>query len=255
MPAVAYEALTTSVTHNNILELLTDFTANIHPTTIQGRRAIADAMISIQSGMTFLKQWRDSHMPPRTMAVDRDDDITPDFIAGFKAISDGITKLRSVVVGKYHDDDRDIVLADQLRNLRLDLQPLVNFQIIHTYPKMGLQTFIDAFGNTDLRVLVNLGSGRHLMNQLWRTHQTGNPIHSFCGVAFVSATLTDLPPHVQKYSWFKKMIGFEPIKGDEAVELLPLPQKRHQHQHGRMNEAMVSRMVSSNRREQSAIHD
>ena len=246
LPQVAFDALTMGVSHNDIHEVVEEFrTVYKHATTPAGREAVTTAIAHMQDGLKFFSTWIAHNPPPRLLLINREDD-EPEMRRLVESLNEAIDRLdigmimmRGVAVGRHHTHDRDILIADRIRLVHDSLRVIGNMGN-YTFPKIGIETFIDHYGEADVRVFINFAAGRDLINQLWRTRQSGMPLHGFGGAAFISATLADLPPNIKSYRWFKRAIGFG--DNDQAMDMDPIPQNIRRFPYGRIQEvAVVSR--------------
>lgn len=237
LPQVAMDTLTMGVSHNDVLDLLNEFSSTVSPATPEGQRTTETAMRQVRDALNVPYSVLRSHS--RALIIDREDPLAANLAAAFDKVDVGIGMLRGVAVGRYHRSDRNVLVADRIANLQDSLRVVANLGAI-SFPKMGIETYHDADGKQDVRVFVNFAAGRDLINQLWRTRQSGTAMHGFSGVAFISATLTDLPPRVTSYTWFKRAIGFG--ENDQSIEMPPIPSNVRRFPYGAVQEvAVVSR--------------
>ena len=245
LPQVAFDALTMGISHNDTRDLLQEF-GEVYKSAanMQGRQAVETARFHMEQGLAFFSEWLSQNPPPRLLIINREDSDGPDnplskLNDAIDRLDVGMIMMRGIAIGQHHHNDRDILIADRIRMVHDSLRVIGNMGS-YTFPKIGIETFIDHYGHADVRVFINFAAGRHLINQLWRTRQSGVPLHGFSGAAFISATLTDLPPNIKSYRWFKRAIGFG--ENDQAMDMEPIPQNIRRHPYGRIQEvAVVSR--------------
>ena len=234
LPQVAFDTLTMGISHNHLESLLNEFTS-VQPATPEGQRVFRVAERHVRDGMNFAQGFLRSNVS-RPLIMDRDDPLATNFAASFDKIELGMGMLREIVTGRYHRDDRNVLIADRITNALDAVRVVANLGAI-TFPKIGVEAFRDPDGKADLRVFVNFAAGRDLINQLWRTRQSGTPLHGFSGVAFISATLTDLPPRTTSYQWLKRAIGFG--DSDQSIEMPPIPTNVRRFPYGMVREVAV----------------
>ena len=227
MPQVAYDAQSPTTSLRAISGLLSDIQRIYRDAGERTRNAIAAGIKQTEEGLDFFIEWNAGHptLSP-AVVVDKDDYIAAEIIENLVAIDNGLRQLQTVSYGQYHQDDRDILLSDQIERLQETIQAISQFKFYYV-PKMSLRPITNLMGDRDLEIMVNLGMGRNLISQYWRPGGNYAALHSMYGVVAISATLTDLPPHTHLYSWFKKHIGYDPhIDAGRLVEKPPIPGSR-----------------------------
>lgn len=235
LPQVAADSLTMGISHNDLLGLIAEFENTVTPTTPEGQRVAANGIRNVRDGLNFAQSFiRPNNTRP--LIIDRDDPLAATFAASFDKIDVGMGMLRSVVGGRYAQYDRNVLLADRIATAQDALRVVANLGAM-TFPKIGVEMFYDPDRKPDVRVFVNFAAGRELINQLWRTRQSGTVLHGFSGVAFISATLTDLPPRITSYQWFKRAIGFG--NSDRSIDMDPIPSNVRRFPYGSVEEVAV----------------
>lgn len=243
IPQVTMDAETEGTTHNTILDTLDEFLElYTEPRTKEVRDAIQEATTSVQAGLHVLRSWMETHTRP--LVIDRSPEYGPMakmFIDAFASIETGLKVMRHITLGDYHRNDRDILLSDRIRSLRQGIAVIERFAR-ESEPKLIAIPFTDLNNENDLGVYVNFGSGRQQISRLVERRQSGDPYHTFCGAAFVSATLADAPPHINNYSWFLLHTGLNKLDTAIPAVLPPLPQNHRRFPFGSITEvAVISR--------------
>jgi Rad3-related DNA helicase len=233
LPMVAYDQNTTGTSLNEILDTLEEFAASYASASRLTKRAIIAAMTPLNEGVKALEKWLADHTLERPHNVTSSKgsvaELMPYWQETFTKIDAGLGDLQDIAVGKLSDEDRDPLIADRIRVLRNDIRFLVTLDQ-RSFPVVQVDTFVDHEGKPDVWVHVNLGSGKLLINRMWRKHQSGDPYFTYSGVAFISATLRSIPPD-DNYAYFKSGIGFDSVV-DTSIELPALPTKRSREQWG-----------------------
>lgn len=228
LPQIAYDSQSPATSLLTLASLLEDIATVYQDAGDSTKAAIERGIVKAKNGLEFFEAWSVSHdtMDP-SVTVGKDDFIATEIVENLIAIDAGLIDLQAVSYGQYDSKDRDILLSDKIERIQENLHAIRNFRFYHV-PKMSLRTYINHIGERDLEIRVNLGFGLWLINQYWRPRD-GFPLHSFGGVIAVSATLTDLPPHSHRYSWFRKHFGYVLREdGKRLVERLPIPLNRRE---------------------------
>lgn len=204
---VSREMLTFSITLGLIEEIL-ESAVHLKPATPRGREMLSQGLAGLERGLPTLRGLRDRYEDRRVRAFGvftHDDLVAISARRALEHIESGLWNIRQIVKGEYASDDQDVVLADQIR---LALEELRVIVAMDRYDRalMVPATVSDPTGKFDLRVSVNMGSGRSLISQLWRQGEDG-PMHQFGVVAMLSAALTDRPPNTETYNHFCRLIG------------------------------------------------
>lgn len=238
MPLVAFESQSPStslLTITKILETARRFYSEASSDTLS---ALDLALGQVEEGLLFFQEWNAGHstiMP--AVVVDRDEFVASEIIAHLTMVDAGLTNIKGIAYGHYNPRDRDILMVDIITRVQDILHALRNFKLF-PIPKMSLRTFIDQDGVRDLEIRINLGLGRWLVNQYWRRYD-GVQMHGFRGVIAVSATLADIPPYNNRYTWFRRHCGYDP-EADLGllVEKTPIPASSRE-PYGRISHVIV----------------
>jgi Rad3-related DNA helicase len=229
LPGVAYDTMSGQVSLSDIHDLVTDVSSVYAPSASRrGDSIIVLGKESIGTGLYVMNSWLEATIQ-RTVVFPAQDELSRTMIEALRDIDQGLRRFLAVAQGAYHEQDQDAIIADEIIRMRQELAMIMNSESFD-HSKVAIKAFRDERGNPDVQVIVNYSAGRHLINQLWRTP------HSFCGVAMISATLTDIPPYQNSYSRFLTAIGYDPAV-DHILQDSPLVPI---HQFGHIREVAVA---------------
>ena len=234
LPPVAYAALTWTISHNVLINALGDITA-ARPATSHGRLATDEGVDLIRDGLAFMAGWMKDHEDSlKPLVIDRTHSLAPAVVLCAEQITAGLERLRDVARGRYSDDDRDDLMADHIQMLLTEARRVSEFTLqIHRFAKLEINPYRDDDDELDVKLTVNLGSGRSLISEYWSPETR----HTFSGVAMISASLTDLPPNFDAYTWFSKVIGL--LASHQSITLPPIP-RDPRYTFGRIREVVVA---------------
>lgn len=227
LPPVAADALTYSISRNGIATL-----AQLERVSTSSMLTYTNAREQIHIG---LNAFTDEIKFDETGFLIRSEDIIDNsdgpILKALQAIYEGLQSLQFIASGQFNRDDTDVIQHDIIRREREEIRAILAGQN-YTPARVAQSVKFDREGDPDLEVTVNFSSGRGMMNQLWRSS-----VHSYNGVALISATLSDRPPSDRSYHKFLRAIGIDPLI-DQLIQEKPLPSSRRD-QYGSIAHVLV----------------
>jgi Rad3-related DNA helicase len=225
LPNAAYDTVSATVSLNDLRDLVADVLSVYNPDSSRSTKILALGEQETQAGLAVIGSWLESKHE-RIIVVDSDDDLSHQMTGALQTVDQGLRRFSAVAHG-VHGRDVDIMLADRISRIRQEIAMILNADT-YDFAKMAIRAVNDGLGG-DVQVGINFGSGRHLINQLWREP------HSFSSVAMISATLTDMPPYQTSYRRFLTAIGYD-VEQDRIQISDPLRREVF----GRINEVIVA---------------
>ena len=235
LPNVALEEMNAQVSYSQISDVLRYALEVMRPITADGRESFNRGRALIETGRERLSAWMDDHRINlrHALVFEKNDSQAGEFVDSARMMADGFDRLFRIATGTFHDRDHDVLAANVIRTLQHELWGIVSFAE-RQRPKLSLAVTLDANENADIILTANWGAGRSLINAYWRSPV----IHSFSGVAALSASLADQPPQDNHYKWFLRVMGCD-LALDRVHTLPPIPTDRH-YQFGHIEEVTVA---------------
>lgn len=198
MPSVANTALRFTISRNEILDLARDIEANI------GQNLRAEGMSKLSAGIDQLRQL----LVRGDVSYLKDDTQGLRMSEALARINDALFVLSRVAITE------DVLIADRIRLCRDNLRAAAHM-IDFEHPILHVALARDPLGVPDIHLTLEIGGGRRLISQMWRTGR-------FETITMVSALMTDMPPYATRYDRFRRDIDLDRTKGDRFVERTPL---------------------------------
>lgn len=198
LPAVANTALRFTVSRNEILDLARDIETNI------GQNRRAEGMSRLSAAIDQLRQL----LVRVDVSYLKDDTHGVRLSEALARINDALLILSRVAITE------DVLIADRIRLCRDNLRAAAHMMDFE-HPILHVALARDPLGLPDIHLTLEIGGGRRLISQMWRTER-------FETIAMVSALMTNMPPYATLYDRFRRDIDLDRTKGDRFIERTPL---------------------------------